>query len=76
MDKERETLTKFLNTLVEFAVTYGGVILGIRYCVSCKSYFETRYRVNQGLLQALREAGDAPAFGAGRFRERPDLVDG
>lgn len=28
MDKEIETLTKFLNTLVEFAVTYGFQILG------------------------------------------------
>ncbi len=37
--------------------TYGGIVLGVRYWVPSKCYFETRYRVNQELLRGLREAG-------------------
>jgi len=37
--------------------TYGGVILGLRFWVPSKRYFETRYRVNETVLRALRAAG-------------------
>lgn len=37
--------------------TYGGVVLGLRYWVPSKTYFQTRYQVNGRVLQALDEAG-------------------
>ncbi len=37
--------------------TYGGVVLGLRYWVPSKRYFETRYAVNEAALSALEEAG-------------------
>lgn len=37
--------------------TYGGVILGLRFWVPSKRYFETRYRVNETVLKALGAAG-------------------
>ncbi len=36
---------------------YGGVILGIRYWVPSSQYFAVRYRVNEGILRALDDAG-------------------
>lgn len=37
--------------------TYGGIVLGARFWVPSKRYFEIRYRVNGALLGALRRAG-------------------
>ncbi|MCR9221049.1 MAG: mechanosensitive ion channel family protein [Alphaproteobacteria bacterium] len=37
--------------------TYGGVVLGLRYWVPSKTYFQTRYAVNARVLQALDAAG-------------------
>ena len=37
--------------------TYGGVVLGLRFWVPSKRYFETRYRVNETVLKALGTAG-------------------
>jgi small conductance mechanosensitive channel len=37
--------------------TYGGVVLGIRYWVPSKTYFQTRYAVNGRVLEALAGAG-------------------
>lgn len=37
--------------------TYGGLVLGVRYWVPSRSYFEMRYKLNHDLLTALREAG-------------------
>lgn len=36
---------------------YGGVILGLRFWVPSKRYFEARYRVNEAVLKALGAAG-------------------
>ena len=35
----------------------GGVVVGMRYWVASRSYFETRYAVNRAILAALRAAG-------------------
>ena len=37
--------------------TYGRLVLGVRYWVPSRSYFEMRYKLNHDLLTALREAG-------------------
>jgi len=37
--------------------TYGGVVLGLRFWVPSKRYFETRYRVNESVLKTLGSAG-------------------
>ena len=37
--------------------TYGGVVLGMRFWVPSKKYFQTRYAVNQVALSALDAAG-------------------
>ncbi len=37
--------------------TYGGIVLGLRFWVPTKKYFQTRYAVNQAALGALNEAG-------------------
>ncbi len=46
--------------------TYGGIVLGLRFWVASRRYFETRYAVNQAALTALSAAGIAllPAAGA------------
>lgn len=46
--------------------TYGGIVLGLRFWVVSRRYFETRYAVNQAALTALSAAGIAllPAAGA------------
>ena len=36
--------------------TYGGIILGVRFWVPSKQYFQTRYRVNEAVLKALRSS--------------------
>lgn len=37
--------------------TYGGVILGLRFWVPSRRYFQTRYAVNRAALEALTGAG-------------------
>ena len=37
--------------------TYGGVVVGLRFWVPGRQYFQTRYAVNEALMRALREAG-------------------
>ena len=41
------------------AFTYGGVVLGLRYWVPSKRYFEMRYKVNGAVRSAFEEAGIA-----------------
>lgn len=40
--------------------TYGGLVLGLRFWVPGRQYFEVRYRANQAVLEALRAAGIEP----------------
>ena len=40
--------------------TYGGVVLGARFWVPSKRYFQTRYAVNAAFLKALRGTGISP----------------
>ena len=37
--------------------TYGGIIIGMRFWVPSKRYFNMRYRVNEVALKALKDAG-------------------
>ncbi len=37
--------------------TYGGIVLGARFWVPSKKYFETRYAANGAILRALRSEG-------------------
>lgn len=37
--------------------TYGGIVIGLRFWVPGLQYFQTRYAVNEALLEGLREAG-------------------
>jgi small conductance mechanosensitive channel len=37
--------------------TYGGVVVGLRYWVPGRQYFQTRYRVNAAVMRALDDAG-------------------
>jgi len=37
--------------------TYGGIVLGVRFWVPSRRYFQTRYEVNRGILKALAGAG-------------------
>ena len=37
--------------------TYGGVVIGLRFWVPSREYFQARYAVNESLLYGLREAG-------------------
>jgi len=37
--------------------TYGGVVIGLRFWVPGREYFQTRYRVNEALLNGLKAAG-------------------
>ena len=45
--------------------TYGGVIIGLRFWVPGRQYFQTRYRVNDAFLHGLKAAriGLLPANG-------------
>ncbi len=36
--------------------TYGGIVLGARYWVPSKQYFQLRYKINADILKALRSA--------------------
>ena len=53
--------------------TYGGVILGLRYWVPGRRYFQSRYWVNLTLLLALKGAGVALLAGAGIAMAAPEL---
>jgi small conductance mechanosensitive channel len=37
--------------------TYGGVVIGLRFWVPSREYFQARYAVNESLMYGLREAG-------------------
>ena len=37
--------------------TYGGVVIGLRFWVPGRQYFQTRYAVNEALMHGLRDAG-------------------
>lgn len=37
--------------------TYGGVVIGLRFWVPGREYFQTRYGVNEALLNGLKKAG-------------------
>lgn len=37
--------------------TYGGIIIGVRFWVPSRSYFQTRYAINSAILASLRNAG-------------------
>ena len=63
-DVLRETLARFGDIrqdpppqvgVHDFA--YGGVVLGMRFWVPSKKFFQTRYAVNGAALKALRQAG-------------------
>lgn len=40
--------------------TYGGIILGLRFWVPSRRYYQTRYAVNEAAIAALRGAGIRP----------------
>lgn len=44
--------------------TYGGVVIGMRFWVPSKRYFQMRYAVNEAALSALKAAGIGLAAGA------------
>ena len=53
--------------------TYGGVVIGIRFWVPSRTYFQLRYQVNAAVLTALKEAG-VKLLGAGTLAVlAPDL---
>lgn len=53
--------------------TYGGVVIGIRFWVPSRTYFQLRYRVNEAVLTALKGAG-VKLLGAGTLAVMaPDL---
>ena len=37
--------------------TYGGVVVGLRFWVPGRQYFQTRYSVNEALMHGLKDAG-------------------
>lgn len=39
--------------------TYGGVVIGARFCVPSTAYFESRYNANGAILKALKCGGVA-----------------
>ena len=45
--------------------TYGGVVIGARFWVPSKRYFQTRYAVNRAILDSIRSAGVELADPAG-----------
>jgi small conductance mechanosensitive channel len=58
--------------------TYGGIILGLRFWVPSRRYYQTRYGVNEAALAALREAGirPMPASAISVAGERLDMDTG
>ena len=53
--------------------TYGGVVIGIRFWVPSRAYFQLRYQVNEAVLTALKGAG-VKLLGAGTLAvAAPDL---
>ena len=56
--KDHEAISDVPRVLVGVHdFTYGGIVLGARYWVPSKRYFELRYKINQDVLKALRETG-------------------
>lgn len=60
----RRTLDEFAEPGAEAApqvgihdFTYGGIVLGARFWVPSKRYFETRYATNKAILRALKSEG-------------------
>ena len=53
--------------------TYGGVIIGLRFWVPSKHYFQMRYRVNELALKALNDAGIGLSFETGMAVMAPPL---
>ncbi|MEQ8665173.1 MAG: mechanosensitive ion channel family protein [Rhodospirillales bacterium] len=45
--------------------TYGGVVIGARFWVPSKRYYQTRYAVNRAILDTLRSLGITLADGGG-----------
>lgn len=67
VDALRQTLTAFPDIDADppaqvgiHDFTYGGGIIGARYWVPSKRYFQTRYAVNAAFLKALRTAEVSP----------------
>jgi len=56
--------------------TYGGIILGVRFWVPSKQYFQQRYRVNEAILSALGKAGVRLLAAGALAVSAPDLSDG
>ncbi len=55
--------------------TYGGIILGVRFWVPSKQYFQMRYRVNEAILAALGGAGITFLSAGALAVTAPDLSD-
>ena len=55
--------------------TYGGVILGVRFWVPSKQYFQMRYRVNEAVLTALGGAGVKLLSAGALAVSAPDLSE-
>ena len=55
--------------------TYGGVILGVRFWVPSRQYFQMRYRINEAILDALGSAGIGLMSAATLSVAVPDLSD-
>ncbi len=53
--------------------TYGGVIIGLRFWVPGREYFQTRYAVNEALMYGLRDAGIGLIPAAGTALAVPHL---
>jgi len=56
--------------------TYGGIIIGVRFWVPSKQYFQQRYRVNEAVLSALGKAGIRLLAAGALAVSAPDLSDG
>ena len=55
--------------------TYGGIILGVRFWVPSKQYFQQRYRVNEAVLGALGNAGIRLLAAGALAVSAPDLSE-
>jgi len=64
--------------------TYGGVIVGVRFWVPSKQYFQQRYRINEAIVSALGGAGikllsagalSVPAPNLSENEDEGDLAD-
>jgi len=55
--------------------TYGGIILGVRFWVPSRQYFQTRYRINEAVLKALRSSGIKLLTAGALSVSAPELSD-